>query len=231
MFSRIRAIWAIIELGITIPICIFFMYIFRKKHRTVRRIWAKMQPFLLGFSIKQKGQVAPNAQLLLLNHQSMLDIVLIEALHPGDPCWVAKEEITNIPIYGHIMHPPKMISINRSDRRSMVKLIKSAKNRIDEGRTIAIFPEGTRSSGDKLLKFQTGAKALAEKLNLTVQPAVIVGSRAILDSKNLISKWGEVRVVFLEPVSPRDNPDWFEKIKSQMERILEDELANPPRNW
>jgi len=231
MFSRIRAIWAIIELGITIPICIVFMYIFRQKHRAVRRIWAKMQPFLLGFSIKQKGQVAPNAQLLLLNHQSMLDIVLIEALHPGDPCWVAKEEIANIPIYGHIMHPPKMISINRSDRRSMVKLIKSAKNRIDEGRTIAIFPEGTRSSGDKLLKFQTGAKALAEKLNLTVQPAVIVGSRAILDSKNLISKWGEVRVVFLEPVSPRDNPDWFEKIKSQMERILEDELANPPRNW
>lgn len=231
MFSRIRAIWALIQLGITIPLTILFMYIFRSHHRIVRRIWAKMQPFLLGYRIVQKGHIAPDAQLLLLNHQSMLDIVIIEDLHPGNPCWVAKEEITKIPIYGHIMHPPKMISINRSDRRSMVKLIKTSKERIKEGRTIAIFPEGTRSNGDKLLKFQSGAKALAEKLDLTVQPIVIVGSRNILDSKNLQSKWGEIRVIALDTIKPSDDPEWYEKLKTNMKETLENELTNPPRNW
>lgn len=231
MFSRIRAIWALIELGITVPLTILFMYIFRPYNRVVRRIWAKMQPILLGYKIVQKGSISRDAKLLLLNHQSMLDIVIIEDLHPGDTCWVAKEEITKIPIYGHIMYPPKMISINRSDRRSMVKLIKTAKNRIEEGRTIALFPEGTRSNGDKLLKFQTGAKALAEKLNLTVQPVVIVGSRAILDSKNLTSKWGEVRIVFLDTIKPNEDPNWYENMKQKMQESLENELANPPRHW
>lgn len=207
------------------------MYIFRSNHRAVRRIWAKMQPFLLGYKIIQKGEIDTKANLLLLNHQSMLDIVIIESLHPGDPCWVAKQEITNIPIYGHIMHPPKMISIDRNDRRSMVKLIKNAKNRIDEGRTIALFPEGTRSDGKQLLKFQNGAKALAEKLNLTVQPAVIIGSRSILDSKDLTSKWGEVRVVFLDSINPSSDPHWYENMKLNMKKSLENELANPPRNW
>jgi 1-acyl-sn-glycerol-3-phosphate acyltransferase len=231
MLSRIRIIWALIELGVTIAFTIVFMYIFRSKHRTVRRIWAKMQPYLLGYKIVQKGKLSKKANLLLLNHQSMLDIVVIEDLHPGDPCWVAKNEITKIPFYRHIMYPPQMIAIDRSDRRSMVKLVKSAKKRVENGRTIAIFPEGTRSDGKRLLKFQSGAKILAEKLGLIVQPAVIVGSREILDSKNFLAKWGEVRIVFLDPVDPKENPNWYEDVKLKMKETLENELANPPRNW
>lgn len=231
MFSKIRGLWAIFILGITIPITIFFMYIFPKKHRTTRRIWAKTQSFLLGYNIIQKGNISKKASLILLNHQSLLDIVIIEDLHPGNPCWVAKKEIEKTPLYGHIMHPTKMISIDRKDRRSMVKMIKTAKNRINEGRTIAIFPEGTRGGGKKLLKFENGAKILAEKLDLTVQPAVIVGSRDILDSKKIRSAWGEVRIVFLNPIKPSDSPNWYEETKKQMEKTLFNELEDPPKFW
>lgn len=229
MFSRIRGFWALFVLGVTIPIAIFFMYIFQKNHRITRRIWAKSQSLLLGYRIVQKGNISKDASLLLLNHQSLLDIVIIEDLHPGNPCWVAKKEIENTPIYGHIIHPAKMISIDRSDSRSMVKLIKTAKARISEGRVIAIFPEGTRGSGEKLLKFQSGAKVLAEKLNLTVQPAVIVGSRDILDTKKILSTWGEVRIIFLDPIKPSDDPNWYESTRSQMESVLLNELKNPPK--
>jgi len=139
---------------------------------------------------------------------------------------VAKKEIEKIPVFGHIMHPPKMISIDRSDRRSMVKLIKLAKERIEQGRVIGIFPEGTRGKGDKLLKFQEGAKALAEKLNLKVQPIVISGTRNILDSQHFEARAGVVRVTFLETIDPASDPNWYENLKITMEKTLADELAN-----
>jgi len=227
MFAKIRAVWALVELSISIPITIALMYLFNTHHRRIRKTWAKLQSFFLGYTLIQKGTVDSEAKLLVMNHQSLLDIVAMEALHPADPCWVAKKEIENIPVFGHIMHPPKMISIDRSDRRSMVKLLKLAKERIEEGRVIAIFPEGTRGKGESLLKFQEGAKALAEKLNLKVQPAIITGTRRILDSQHFEARSGTVRITFLETIDPSADANWYENLRFAMKKALADELANP----
>lgn len=227
MLAKIRAVWALVQLSITIPVTIALMYLFNSHHRAIRKRWAMLQTSLLGYTLQTQGGIDPEAKLLVINHQSLLDIVVMEALHPGDPCWVAKKEIENIPVFGHIMHPPKMISIDRSDRRSMVKLIKLAKERIEQGRVIAIFPEGTRGKGDKLLKFQEGAKALAEKLHLKVQPVVITGTRNILDSQHFEARGGVVRVRFLDTVDPSADENWYDNLKTTMENTLADELANP----
>jgi 1-acyl-sn-glycerol-3-phosphate acyltransferase len=202
------------------------MYLFRPHHRKIRKVWAKLQSKLLGYKLIYKGTLDPQAQILLINHQSLLDIIVIEDIHPGDPCWVAKKEIENIPVLGHIMHPPKMISIDRSDRRSIVKLLREAKERLGEGRTIAIFPEGTRGRGNTLLKFQSGAKALAEKLHLRVQPIVITGTREILDSQHFKANPGNVHLTFLDTLSPDDDPNWYENARLAMEKALQDDLAN-----
>jgi len=53
-----------------------------------------------------------------------------------------------------------MIIIDREDKKSLVKLIKDAKDRLSKGRVIAIFPEGTRGNGKKLLKFKAGAQSI-----------------------------------------------------------------------
>ncbi len=67
----------------------------------------------------------------------------------------------------------------------MVRVLKEAKERISEDRVLAIFPEGTRSKNEKMLT-QSGAKILSEKLNLKVQPILIVDSAKILDTKVLV---------------------------------------------
>lgn len=106
-----------------------------------------------------------------------------------------------------------MISIDRKDKRSIIKMIKEGKERISEGRVLAMFPEGTRGRGDRLLKFQSGAKILAEKTKrLIVQPAIIVGARHILDSKSLDAHGGEVKVIYLDPIDPKEDEEWFEKM-------------------
>ena len=165
-----------------------------------------------------------------MNHQSVVDIIVLEMIYPKDECWVAKKEIGDIPIFGHILKAPKMIAIDRNDRRSMVKIIKTSKERIKEGRVISMFPEGTRSDGTKLLKFQSGAKVLAEKLNLKVQPIVIVNTRYIFDSKKITAHKGQISVIYLDSIEPKSDENWFENMKIQMEKRLKDELANYTSN-
>lgn len=213
-----------VEFVLTVLITIVFMYAFRQNTRPIRRFWAKLQTYLIGFKIHQQGTLAPQATLLVMNHQSLLDIVTLEAIHPKDLCWIAKKEIQDIPLFGHIIPAPRMIAIDRKDKRSIIKMLKEGKERLSEGRVLAMFPEGTRGDGDTLLKFQSGAKMLAEKLDLIVQPAVITGARNVLDSQRFLANGGDVNVTFLEPIDPKSDEQWFEKMYEAMNQTLKNSL-------
>ena len=215
-----------IQFVITVLITIILMYIFKNNTYKIRQAWAKMQTFLIGFKIIQKGTIDAQADLIIVNHQSLLDITSLEAIYPKDLCWVAKKEIRDIPLFGHILEAPKMIIIDRKDRRSLVKLVKEAKDRLSKGRIIAIFPEGTRSDGKTIRKFQNGAKFLAEKLELKVQPVVVANTRYILDSQNIRAHAGSVIVKFLDVIDPKDDENWYENTKETMQKVLNDELSN-----
>jgi len=228
ILSSLRGIFTIIQFVITILMTIVLMYLFRNNTHIIRNTWAKMQTFLMGFTITEEGTASTQATLLVMNHQSVVDIVSLEAIYPKDLCWVAKKEIQDIPLFGHIVNAPRMIAIDRSDKRSLITMLKTGKERIGEGRVLAIFPEGTRSDGTTLLPFQSGAKVLAEKLGLIVQPALILGSRHVFDSKHLKAHSGDVRVIYLEAINPKDDPHWFETLHVSMKERLARELANTP---
>lgn len=226
MLSKIKAFLIVIEFVITVLMTIILMYMFKKKNHAIRKAWANMQTYIMNFKIKQIGEPSDDVSLLFINHQSLVDMVALEAIYPKDLCWIAKKEISDIPLFGHIIKAPKMISIDREDKRSIIKIIKESKERIKEGRVISIFPEGTRGRGNKLLKFQSGGKFLAEKLGLKVQPVVIVNTKHILDSQKLTAHSGTVSVIFLDVVDPKENPNWFMDLKDGMQRTLDNELAN-----
>lgn len=223
ILSKIRAIYVMIEFVITVLITIVLMYAFRNHTHPIRRTWARMQTYLMGFNIHTKNEASLKTTLLVLNHQSLVDIVCLEAIYPKNLCWIAKKEIQDIPLFGHIIPAPRMIAIDRKDKRSIIKMIKEGKERLSEGRVLAMFPEGTRGKGDKLLKFQNGAKVLAEKLELIVQPAIIVGARDILDSKNFEAHGGDVRIIYLDPIDPKEDEHWYEKMYESMQETLQQE--------
>lgn len=226
MLSKIKALYVAFEFLFTVGITIVLMYLFPKNTYPIRQKWAKLQSLLIGFKVTQKGQIDKTAQLLLINHQSLLDIVVLEMIYGKNLCWIAKKEIGDIPIFGHILKAPKMISIDRSDKRSIIKIIKESKQRLEEGRVIALFPEGTRSKGEKLLKFQSGGKILAEKLGLKVQPVIITRTRQILDSQNFQVRGGTVGVTFLQSIDPSSDENWYQSVKEKMQECLDNELAN-----
>jgi len=226
ILSSIRGILTIVQFVITVLITIVLMYIFRNNTHPVRRTWAKMQTYLMSFNIKEEGAPSAEATLLVLNHQSVVDIVAFEAIYPKNLCWIAKKEIEDIPLFGHIVPAPRMIAIDRKDKRSLIKMLRLGQERVQEGRVLAMFPEGTRGDGSTLLPFQSGAKALAEKLNLIVQPALIIGARHVFDSKRLQAHSGDVRIIYLPPIDPKEDPHWFETLHTTMKERLALELAN-----
>ncbi len=226
IFSKIKVFIDIFTLIITIAGIIAVMFMFKKNNRFHRRKWGRLQHLLMGYKQNVKGEIDEDAQLVIVNHQSAVDVVVMEELHPKDLCWIAKKEVDRIPYFGQIMKIPKMIAVERADKRSLVKMYKEAKQRIDDGRVIIIFPEGTRGNGEGLLRFKQGAKFVAEKLNLKVQPVVIAGARDVFDSQNLKASFGTINVHFLPSITPKQNENWYEDVQKDMAKVLSDELAD-----
>ncbi len=224
ILNKIRAILTIIQLIITVSIVIILMYIFKKHNRTIRRFWGAIQMKLLGIKLEIVGENDPNAMMQLMNHQSILDIIVFEYLHIHNIAWVAKKEIADIPWFGYILKAPDMIIIERESKSSLVKLIKESKQKLNDKRPIAIFPEGTRSDGTKLRKFKAGAKIIAQKYNLLVQPVVLVGTREIFDSKSFLQRSGTVKIIYLPSIQASKDTNWYEKIEEDMNTIFKKEI-------
>ena len=213
ILKRIRGIFVLIQFSISVFFVIIFMYIFRNHTAKIRSCWMKLQMFRLGITIKETGTLDTSADLILLNHQSMLDIMIIEHLHSRDIAWVAKKEIAQLPLFGHILKAPRMIIVDRQNKAGLIKLLKDVKDRLSYNRPIAMFPEGTRSDGTKMLKFKTGAKIVANKFNLKVQPIVLLHTRDILDSQKLLANPGTVEVIYLDTIDPNSDKNWYENLE------------------
>ncbi|MEE3693673.1 lysophospholipid acyltransferase family protein [Campylobacter sp. CLAX-22107-21] len=212
-----------IEITISVIIVVLIFFIAPSSNLWIRRKWTKMQRWLIGYKIDVIGSPDPRANMIIANHQSMLDIMALEEIHPANICWIAKKEIEDLPFFGNIIRVPKMISVDRKDPRSLPKIIKLAKERISEGRVIAIFPEGTRGDGDKILKFKSGANIIADKLNLVVQPVLIIGSRKIIDSKTISVHSGSFKVIYMDIVDTSDE-NWLENTRAKMQTLLAQNL-------
>ena len=224
--ARIRGIILFIQFSITVAITVLCMYIFRNHTHKVIKVWMNFQMFVLGIKLEIEGKLDESCDMLIMNHQSLLDIIVIEYIHSRDLAWVAKKEITDLFFFGHIIKAPRMISVDRENKAGIIHLLKEAKDRLDKKRPIAMFPEGTRSDGTKMGSFKPGAKMVANKYNLKVQPIILFNTRNIVDSKSLKAAPGVVKVVFLEPVQASKNSTWFEDTEIKMNEVFNKEYKN-----
>ncbi len=224
--ARIRGIILLLQFSITVAITVVLMYIFKNHTHKVIKAWMSFQMFLLGIKLETQGKLDESCDMILMNHQSLLDIIVMEYIHLRDLEWVAKKEITDLFFFGHIIKAPRMISIDRENKAGIITLLKEAKDRLDKGRPIAMFPEGTRSDGKQMLSFRPGAKMVANKYNLKIQPIVLFNTRNIVDSKKLLATPGVVKVVYLEPIQASKDTNWFEEIEIKMNEAFNKECNN-----
>ncbi len=209
--------------GFLIALFIPYFYITGNRHKASRSLLSSLILKIFGVKPKITGTADSKTGIFLINHQSILDIVAMEAItKDANLCWIAKRELFNIPLFGHLFKSCKMIAVDRENKQGLIKLIKDSKEASEQGRPLVIFPEGTRGKGKEMLEFKAGAKLIAEKLSLQVQPVVIVDSASLLDTKHSKSaKGGILKIIYMEPISTEDK-EWFSQTRVAMQQTLDD---------
>lgn len=221
--KKIRGIVLFVQFSITVAIVIFFMYLFRNHTHKVIKIWMKFQIFVLGVTLQTEGKLDESCDMIILNHQSLLDILIVEFVHSRHIAWVAKKEITDLFFFGHIIKAPSMISIDRENKTGLIHLLSEVKDRLSKGRPIAMFPEGTRSDGTYIGEFKPGAKMVANKYQLRIQPIVIFNTRNIVNSQKIEAAPGIVKLVYLDPIQASKETSWYEDLEATMKERFEKE--------
>ena len=144
------------------------------------------------------------AYVLVCNHQSSADILAMFALRKQFR-WVAKRVLFAVPFLGWMMAMAGYVGIKRGDRHSRERMLDRCKDQLELGNTIAIFPEGTRSTTKNMRPFKRGAFVLACKAKKPVLPVVMEGTLETLPRESWTftlehKVYPVVRV--LEPIDP-----------------------------
>ncbi len=190
----------------------------------LRKKASKILTSLIAKEIIIEGEIDPTANILMGNHTNNLDIPLMETVYGNEKIiWVAKDEIAKMPIFKYLVTKSDMILANRNDKRAIIKMIKDIKEKTQKGYKVFLFPEGTRNKGDytKLLKFKNGPKGIVEKLNLKVQPFVIINLPKAFKKNPFRIEKQKIKVVFLDSFYPYEG--WYEDMRNNMQQILDKE--------
>lgn len=147
--------------------------------------------------------------IFVMNHQSMFDIPVAFEVLPANLRFVAKRSLRGIPFLGWYMRFTKMIFVDRSNRVQAVRSLAEAGQRIREGSSILVYPEGTRSRDGRIQPFKKGPFVLAASAGVPLVPVAIDGSGALMPTGRLriLPTHLRVKVGTPIPVPPRADRD------------------------
>lgn len=221
---KIKGIVATLSIAIGLALIMLGIKFSEKKNNArFSRTWCRIFFPFNHLELEIYGAFDESAQMLMINHQSAADIIFLEGLHPQNLCWIAKKQLGKIPFYGYALRGPKMILIDREDRKSLIHIFKESKKALDDGRPLAIFPEGTRCKDErKFLPFKSGAKFVAEKFGLKIQPIVLVNFSRIYNSSPIEIRGNKARVIALKAFDLTEvGEDWYERLEVQMQEVYQ----------
>ena len=120
-------------------------------------------------------------QILVSNHQSWFDVFSLAAGLPVRFSFVGKKELSRIPFLGHAWEKVGHVAIDRDDHQSALTSLQAVDGQVrGGGRTIIMFPEGTRSPTGELTRFKKGAFVMAIKAQVPVVPVAVFGTRRVM---------------------------------------------------
>ncbi len=140
--------------------------------RRAIRQWMQQACRIIGLQIQITGNLPEqNGQLYIANHVSWLDIIAIASV--TDCKFLAKASIRHWPVIGWFTASMGSLFIRRHNRRAFHKSLQRVQERLQQGASICIFPEGTTSDGRHVLPFHSGLLQSAIDAEVAVQPLVL----------------------------------------------------------
>lgn len=167
------------------------------------------------------------AYLLVSNHSSLLDIPAVVLTFPGRVRFVAKQELSRVPIFGSAMKDMGIVFVDRRDRARAVEQLGGAKSLVADGTSVWIAAEGGRSRDGSLGPFKRGPFHLALALGVPIVPTWVEGANAVIAATSLASVTGQrVDVRYGAPIataglSAADIDPLSARVRAELERLRE----------
>jgi 1-acyl-sn-glycerol-3-phosphate acyltransferase len=218
---------------------LLFPFPFSVRYRFITQ-WANLNLWWLRVTcgLKYEVQGAENIPsgngIIFCKHQSAWETLALQQIFPPQ-VWLLKRELLWVPFFGWGLALLEPIAINRSDRKkAMRQLIEEGIERLEDGRWVVIFPEGTRIPPGKMGTFKKGGSVLAEKSGYPVVP-VAHNAGEYWARRSLVKKPGTIQVRIGPPIHTKGlnareiNELAKEWIAGQMEQItiLKSDQASP----
>src|SRR5262245_37747544 len=134
------------------------------------------------------------------NHAAMFDIVAFFVAIPASFRFIAKKQLSQIPLFGWAMSAGRFIFIDRQNALSARRSMDEAARRIRSGQSVVIFPEGTRTRTGRLGPFKKGGFHLAIDSGVAIVPVAIRGSGAVMPPGSPLIRKGTVVLEVDEPI-------------------------------
>jgi 1-acyl-sn-glycerol-3-phosphate acyltransferase len=132
--------------------------------------------------------------IIATNHASYLDALVLAAVIPGEPAFIAKKELAQQFFAGPFLRRLGVLFVERTDPEGGVEDVNKALEAAQAGRKLVFFPEGTFTRAPGLLPFRLGTFVVATRQNLHVLPVALQGTRSILRSRQWFPRRGAVSV-------------------------------------
>lgn len=188
-------------------------------HSYIMRIWAKAFLASGGIKIRKIGLEnlkAANPAVIMINHESLIDIPVAIAALPVEQRFLAKIELYKIPIFGWSLYLGGHIPVNRKNPKKAIRKINEKSGTIVErGQNFVIAPEGTRSRDGQIKRFKKGGFKIAENYDLPIIPVALLGNRFCAPKNSMFLKPGQVKVIVDKPVYLDD----FDSIEACMDHV------------
>ena len=190
-------------------------------------IWGKTLSFIFNIKLVVKGKhnLQNRNYVFASNHASLIDIPLLLIAVNRYTVFIAKSELSKIPIFKSILDRAGFIFVDRKNNDSAVKSMNNLMDDIKKiPRSVAIFPEGTRTSDGELLPFKKGAAIFAINTNIPVVPVAISGTYSWSKKKLFDISQSVISFEFGEPITTEnysfDDRDYLtEKIKTNIKNM------------
>lgn len=202
IFSWTVGIGSTILLGVAVIVLSLFDSSGNGPHR-LARIWGKIQLRTTGTRVAIRGveYIDPaRSYILVSNHQSFFDIFSLLGYLPLQFRWIAKAELFRIPLLGWAMSRTGYISIDRGSPKKAYRSMLAAAEKVRNGVSVLIFPEGTRSPDGLLQPFKKGMFLIALKSGAPILPIAIRGTREIMRKNDWRSYPGRVDIRLFPPI-------------------------------
>ncbi len=177
--------------------------------------WARLATGLAGLVPRVVGREhlrGPGPRVLVCNHVSYLDVMLLASVLQGEPRFVAKRELFTDPVFGPIARGTGAHAVRREDARGGVEDQALIEAGLARGETLVFFPEGTFTSATGLRPFRLGAFQAAVSAGAEVVPVALRGAREVLRDGTRLPRPGRIEVHVGPPIRP-EGDGWREVVR------------------